>query len=196
VNDVTLQTMDWNEAEPLLKSLLEEFGPDGSSNTRHYPFWHLQTDGLWQLDGPAEIVNRPPGATPTLTELRQNHVRGGFATPIYNALKADAELISILAQRIVDAHFPGSIRGDVLDAVGLAQVEGLGSARDPQRRRDPAFRAKVLMAYQYRCAVRPRLTNGATVHWLGGGAHQVVPSQWSGRSAQRHRHVLAAPQGV
>jgi putative restriction endonuclease len=78
VNDVTAQTMDWNDAEPLLKILLEEFGPDGSSNTRHYPFWHLQTDGLWQLDGPPEILNRPAGATPTLTELRQNHVRGGF----------------------------------------------------------------------------------------------------------------------
>ena len=153
VNDVASQTMDWNEAEPLLKSLLEEFGPDGSSSTRHYPFWHLQTDGLWQLDGPAEIVNRPPGATPTLTELRQNHVRSGFATPIYKALKADPELIGIVARRIVDAHFPESIRGDVLDAVGLAQVEVMGSTRDAQRRRDPAFRAKVLMAYQYRCAV-------------------------------------------
>ena len=111
VNDVAPQTMDWNEAEPLLKSLLEEFGPDGSEKNRHYPFWHLQTDGLWQLNGPAEIVNRPPGATPGLTELRQNHVRGGFATPIYKALKADPELIGIVAQRIVDAHFPESIRG-------------------------------------------------------------------------------------
>jgi putative restriction endonuclease len=153
VNDITSQTMDWNDAEPLLKSLLEKFGPDGSSNTRHYPFWHLQTDGLWQLNGPPEILNRPAGATPTLTELRQNHVRGGFTKPIYIALKADPELIGIVAQHIVDAHFPESIRGDVLDAVGLAQVESTGTPRDPQRRRDPAFRAKVLLAYQYRCAV-------------------------------------------
>jgi hypothetical protein len=127
VNDVTAQTMDWNDAEPLLKSLLEEFGPDGSSNTRHYPFWHLQTDGIWQLDGPQEILNRPAGATPTLTELRQNHVRGGFTMPIYNALKADPDLINVVAQRIVDAHFPESIRGDVLDAVGLAQSESMGT---------------------------------------------------------------------
>jgi putative restriction endonuclease len=153
VNDVTSQTMDWNDAEPLLKVLLEEFGPDGSSTTRHYPFWHLQTDGLWQLNGPPEILNRPAGATPTLTELRQNHVRGGFTMPIYDALKADPELIGIVAQRIVDSHFPESIRGDVLDAVGLAQVESMGTPKDPQRRRDPAFRAKVLLAYQYRCAV-------------------------------------------
>ncbi len=153
MNDATAQTLDWNDAEPLLKGLLEEFGPDGSANTRHYPSWYLQTDGLWQLHGPPPILHRPAGATPTLTEMRQNHVRGGFTMPVYNALKADPELIGIVAQCIVDAHFPASIRGDVLDAVGLAQVESMGIPRDPQRRRDPAIRAKVLLAYQYRCAV-------------------------------------------
>ena len=40
-----------------------------------------------------------------------------------------------------------------MDAVGLAQVESNGISREPQRRRDPAFRVKVLLAYQYRCAV-------------------------------------------
>ena len=50
--------MDWNEAEPRLKELLDEFGPDGSANSRHYPFWHLQTDGLWQLEDPATFVRR------------------------------------------------------------------------------------------------------------------------------------------
>jgi len=153
INEFTPQTMDWNDAEPLLKELLEEFGPDGSANTRHYPFWHLRTDGLWKLDGPSNILNRPAGATPTLAELRQNHVRGGFADPIYAVLKTDSELIAIVAQRIVEAHFPETIRGDVLDAVGLSQIDYLYAARNPQRRRDPAFRAKVLLAYQYRCAV-------------------------------------------
>ncbi len=153
INEFTPQTMDWNDAEPLLKELLEEFGPDGSANTRHYPFWHLRTDGLWKLDGPSNILNRPAAATPTLAELRQNHVRGGFADPIYAVLKTDSELISIVAQRIVEAHFPESIRGDVLDAVGLSQIDYSYAARNPQRRRDPAFRAKVLLAYQYRCAV-------------------------------------------
>lgn len=153
VNDAAGPTMDWNDAEPLLKNLLEEFGPDGSSHTRHYPFWHLQTDGVWYLDGPPEFLSRPAGATPTLAELRQNHVRGGFITPIYDALMVDAELIAFLAQRIVDAHFPETIRGDVLQEVGLATVEAMGTFRDSQRRRDPAFRTKVLLAYQYRCAV-------------------------------------------
>ena len=50
VNDVASQTMDWNEAEPLLKSLLEEFGPDGSEKNRHNPFWHLQTSILFECE--------------------------------------------------------------------------------------------------------------------------------------------------
>jgi len=129
INESAPPTIDWNDAEPLLRQLLEEFGPDGSATTRHYPFWHLRTDGLWKLDGPSTILNRPAGATPTLAELRQNHVRGGFSDPIYAALKDDPELISIVAQRIVEAHFPETIRGDVLDTVGLSEIQyGYGSS--------------------------------------------------------------------
>jgi predicted restriction endonuclease len=62
-NEVAAQSIDWNDAEHLLKRLLEEFGPDGSSNTRHCPFWHLQINGLWRLNGHPEILNRPAGAT-------------------------------------------------------------------------------------------------------------------------------------
>ena len=113
--------------ENKLKELLEEFGPSGSEATRHNPFWHLRTDGLWQLTGPDAILNRPPGATPTLTELRRD-------------------------------HFPDTIRQDVADAVGLNLEAASSSAtqtpdQEETRRRDPAFREKVLLAYEYRCCV-------------------------------------------
>jgi len=52
-----------------LRKLLEQFGPSSAAASRHYPFWHLRTDGLWTLDGPARILDRPPAATPNLTEL-------------------------------------------------------------------------------------------------------------------------------
>ncbi|OQW87134.1 MAG: hypothetical protein BWK72_14290 [Rhodoferax ferrireducens] len=153
INDSTSQMMDWVEIEPVLKELLREFGPDSSATTRHYPFWHLQTDKLWRLLAPEFILNHPAGATPTLAELRQHHVRGGFADNIYNVLKRDPALVDTVAQRIVESHFPETIRSDVLNAVGLAPVEYLVKTHAPQRQRDPGFRAKVLMAYQYRCAV-------------------------------------------
>lgn len=146
--------IDWNEAEPHLKALLEEFGPDSAANSRHYPFWHLKSDGLWQLDGPESILSRPAGATPTLTELREHHVKGGFPPALREALQADPQLASVITDRIIDAHFPESIRADILAAVGLPSGRGLDSgAAATTRRRDPAFREKVLLAYQYRCGV-------------------------------------------
>lgn len=180
-------TIDWNEAEPRLKELLDEFGPDGSANSRHYPFWHLQTDGLWQLEGPANILARPPSATPTLTELRNNHIQGGFPPDIREVLQRDPQLVATIAQRIVDAHFPESIRSEVLAAVGLSAdlSDALSMQQDSARRRDPAFREKVLLAYQYRCGVcghdlrLGRQTIGleaAHIKWFQARGPDVVPN--------------------
>lgn len=178
--------IDWNEAEPRLKELLDEFGPDGSANSRHYPFWHLKTDGLWQLEGPEGILARPPGATPTLTELRENHVRGGFPPSLREALHRDPQLVATIAQRIVEAHFPESIRAEVLAAVGLPDdLSSLTSVAESARRRDPAFREKVLLAYQYRCGVcghdlrLGRQTIGleaAHIKWFQARGPDVVPN--------------------
>ncbi len=142
--------------EAKLKGLLEEFGPSGCEVSRHYPFWHLKTDGLWQLSAPESILNRPPGATPTLTELRREHVAGGFTDAVRQALAIDPALIAEVATRILRDHFPDSIRQDVLDAVGLTldiAAGGEGAGREEARRRNPAFREKVLLAYEYRCCV-------------------------------------------
>lgn len=179
-------TMDWNDVEPRLKALLDEFGPDGSGASRHHPFWHLQTDGLWQLNGPAAILARPPSATPTLTELRDNHVRGGFSPALQETLQRDPQLVATIARRIVEAHFPESIRSDVLAAVGLPDnLSAEASAQEQARRRDPAFREKVLLAYQYRCGVcghdlrLGRQTIGleaAHIKWIQAKGPDVVPN--------------------
>ena len=41
------------EIEPKLKELLADFGRPSAVNTPHNPFWHMQSDGIWQLEGPA-----------------------------------------------------------------------------------------------------------------------------------------------
>ena len=145
--------IDYNILEPKLMSLLEEFGPSGAAKSRHFPFWHLQTDGIWQLHGPEHILNRPPGATPNISELRENHVTGEIVPEIRNALQADTNLLAEVAQRLVSAHFPASIQQDVLNAVGLGcEVTG-GEKSEKGRPRDPGFRERVLVAYERRCAV-------------------------------------------
>src|SRR5690606_33311599 len=87
--------VDFAELEGPFKALLEQFAPSSAVASRHYPFWHLATDGggaIWQLEGPANIVNRPPASTPNLTELRKAHVHGGFAPDVDAALRADPHL--------------------------------------------------------------------------------------------------------
>lgn len=146
--------VEFAEIEDKLGHLLEEFGPSGSNASRNYPFWHLATDGLWKLDGPAEILARPTGATPNIGELRANHVSGGFPPEIQAAFQKNPALIAEVARRVLDAHFPESIRQDVLDAVGLSLEPAVSAAGEPTaRRRDPAFREKILLAYEYRCCV-------------------------------------------
>jgi putative restriction endonuclease len=141
------------------KQLLTEFGPSSAPGSRHYPFWHLATDGLWQLEGPASLLNRPAGATPNLGELRQLHVAGGFSPDVDAALRHDPALRAQLARQLLDAHFPETLHGDILGALGLdLNTEPANAAEEAtttrtQARRDPRFRERVLRAYEYRCCV-------------------------------------------
>lgn len=141
----------FEEIEDDLRKLLQQFGPDSAAFSRHYPFWHLRSDGVWDLQGPANILNRPAGATPTLTEMRG--MSGAFSRDVLETLRSNPDLIPRIAQRIVAGHFPESLQQDVLDAVGL-QGDGSGAESAEERaRRDPRFRARVLLAYEYRCCV-------------------------------------------
>lgn len=151
--------MDFAEIEGEFKRLLEEFGPSSAAASRHYPFWHLATDadgGLWELEGPLEILGRPRGLTPNLTELRIAHIRGGFAPRVFETLKGDGRLRTELVRLILEAHFPESLHQDLLHATGVTlDSPDMGLARPPLlgRRRDPSFRQRVLTAYEYKCCV-------------------------------------------
>jgi len=147
----------FDEIETPLKDLLSEFGPSSAPSSRHYPFWHLATDGIWQLDGPADFLQRPPAATPNLGELRRLHIAGGFAAEVDAALRRDPALRAQLAHQLLDAHFPDTLHGDILSAIGLdlsapTLHEPATSTRTVVRR-DPRFRERVLRAYEHRCCV-------------------------------------------
>ncbi|HYP68744.1 MAG TPA: HNH endonuclease [Thiobacillaceae bacterium] len=153
-------TIEFSQIDAPLKALIDEFGPSGAGRNRQLPFWHLATDdngGLWQLTGPASILQRARGATPTLTELREHHISGGFAPAIINALRNDPGLIQEVARRILDAHFPETLHADILATVGLNLAETRKARSEEseynRRNRDPGFRERILRAYEYRCCV-------------------------------------------
>lgn len=152
--------VEFRHIDAPLKNLIDEFGPTGAGKNRHLPFWHLASDDsgdLWQLTGPANILERARGATPSLTELRQNHIAGGFSPAVQAALQNDPSLLEEVAHHLLNAHFPETLHADILAAVGL-NLMGSGLARSGnieynRRHRDPGFRGRVLRAYEYRCCV-------------------------------------------
>lgn len=133
------------EAEAPVDALLSEWGPPWRT-TALYPFWHLQTDGVWQVEKADDLPRRKGKDRPTLQGMRL--ARGGFPPDLAAALEQDRTLLVDAALLLLEAHFEHSLHAPISSAVGL----DLGVI-PAKRRRDPQFRARVLTAYEYRCAV-------------------------------------------
>lgn len=181
-----------------LKQLLAEFGPSSAAKSRHYPFWHLATDGrgaIWELTGPREFLKRAAGQTPSLTELRTHEVKGGFPLDVDDSLRHQPGLLQAVASRVLDACFPSTLHADILASLGL-DLDGPGEVREAgpltaietnpiRRRRDPGFRERVLRAYEYRCCVcgfdlriglTPAGLEAAHIQWHHVGGPDIEPN--------------------
>ncbi len=183
--------------KPLMQ-LLTEFGPSSAAKSRHYPFWHLATDGhgaLWDLSGPRDVLKRPPSATPSLGELREHHVKGGFPVGIDEALRHIPGLLQAVGSRLLDANFPATLHSDITATLGLdlnaasevrndaAPAADYGNAG--RQRRNPGFRERVLRAYEYRCCVcgfdlrighTPAGLEAAHIQWHHVGGPDIEPN--------------------
>lgn len=161
----------YREIEFPLNNLLADYSPSGKSSAQ-YPFWHLQTDGLWEIPERDLLEPRKPGGSAKVTSLREHDARGGLPEEHFRLLRGDPALVVEAARTILEAHFPASIHEDLLAAVGLdledhaearsaeaddRQAEddspAVGSAEADKRQRDPSFRSEVLMAYNWACAI-------------------------------------------
>src|SRR5262249_31669084 len=139
----------FREVERDLTPLLQEFGPRRQSYHPEYPFWRLQNDGVWQVQAQGELKPRQSNTDPPKSVLLAQDARGGFSDDVKAALQADPALVTQLAAGLLEHHFPESLHPDILSAVGLV----LGAEAAKRRRRDPQFRQRLLVAYEYRCAV-------------------------------------------
>ncbi|MBL8680154.1 MAG: hypothetical protein JNK05_13345 [Myxococcales bacterium] len=127
-----------------------EFGPPGRRAQPEYPFWWLQSDDLWEVEGAEGAEKRQGHADPKLSELRRVNAKGGFLQEVYDLLTVQPELVVAAARQLLDDHFPPSLHEDLAEAVHLALRRGFVS-QGPAR--DPEFRDAVLNAYAHRCAV-------------------------------------------
>ena len=124
-----------------------EFGPSRSSCHPEYPFWRLQSDGLWEVPEPSRFRRRKNNTDALKSELIRFHACGGFPQNIYETLKKRPEIVRGLAQDILAAHFPDSLHDAIASEVGLNLY-----GRERSSERDPAFRAAVLAAWGHQCA--------------------------------------------
>src|SRR5215469_13726089 len=141
--------MPFAEVDRDLTELLKEFGPSRQSYHPEYPFWRLQNDGVWVVHATEQLTPRKSSTDAKKSDLLAKDATGGFSPEVQAALAADPALVSEIAARLLENHFPESIHPDILAAVGLT----LGVDEAAKKKRDPAFRQRVLKAYEYRCAV-------------------------------------------
>lgn len=82
-------------------------------------------------------------------------VTGRFEDSLERRLRANPALIETVAWKLVDSHFPPTVAGDVLLAVGFdPESAPVGSHPAPpdSRKRSQAWRAAVLEAWDRQCA--------------------------------------------
>ncbi len=143
--------VSYTEVKPDLTSLLKLFGPPRDSYSPYDPFKRLPGDGLWELDLPPELSDRP---LPTLyeKELISYDIAGGFNQEIYDFLIERDDLVETIASRLLSENFPASYHDEIRRCVGLIERELVTETKE-HAKRNPKFREDVLRAYGRSCSV-------------------------------------------
>jgi putative restriction endonuclease len=137
---------EFSDLEPDLKKLLIEFGPPRQSVHPEYPFWRLQRDDIWEVTCPTPLKIRKGNTDPLKSELRKVGVKGGFTDAVFDTLQKHPEIVRIVANSILEAHFPSSLHSAIAIAVGLELDTVIRN-----RQRDASFRYEVISAWGHRC---------------------------------------------
>ena len=143
-----VRLIPYSEIDENLERLLREFGPRRANYGTHYPFWRLQNDGIGEIPD-ADRIGQTASGDALRSDLVRYNVSGGFREDISRQLQNDSTLSFEIIHSLLDAHFPSSIHEDILQAVGIEFPLSIFN----QQRSNISFRANILRAYEYKCAV-------------------------------------------
>ncbi|RKQ50748.1 putative restriction endonuclease [Roseivirga pacifica] len=170
------KSISFSDSEEELKELLVSYGT--SSKPRpEYPFVRLQNDGIWSVDKPELLTNK--SSDPGRPFLIENNISGGFNTALLEFFDKHPESIFKIANQVLEESFPDSLQEEILNTVGLEENNQTATRR---KKRDLAFRDKVLIAYEYQCAVcgfnvrlghQPLALEAAHIKWHQAGGPDV-----------------------
>ena len=143
-----VRLIPYAEIDENLEGLLSEFGPRRTNYGTHYPFWRLQNDGIWEIPD-ADRIGQTASGDALRSDLVRYDASGGFLEDIAYQLQNDSTLSFDIIQSLLDAHFPSSIHEDILQTVGIEFPLPIFN----QQTSNINFRANILRAYEYTCAV-------------------------------------------
>ncbi|MFD6425947.1 HNH endonuclease [Streptomyces sp. NPDC060198] len=128
----------WPEFRDGVGKLLIEFGHPQSSPTPEYPFWHLRTSGLWDVDGlPAERAGKI--SVPVLDRYKP---QAGF-TQQADFLLSDPFVRSQAIAVLRETYFAEFAQHNLMERLGLAGYEnasGIEELAEETNQHDPAAR--------------------------------------------------------
>lgn len=148
--------LPYEEIEQILKPLLDAYAPPVSGNHQpELPYWHLQSDKLWEVSD-AETLPRQLGGFPKKSGLRKSS--GCFPKDILQVFREDQNFSKQIVSIILNKHFPESLHEDILAAVGMIFLPESKTKEQPgiylnDKKRDPKFRENILRAYEFQCAL-------------------------------------------
>lgn len=147
----------FREIREPVANLLRDFGPPTSGQPDVVnPFWRLQNDEgrVWEVRDSSGARVAETVTPPTIGTLLERNARGNFAADLCDAFRAHPDYLSRLAAHLLAAHFPPSLHEDICSAAGVDVPEGVPEEpEDSSNPRDPQFRARIIRAYEYRCAI-------------------------------------------
>ena len=143
-----IRLIPYSEIDENLERLLREFGPRRANYGTHYPFWRLQNDGIWEISD-ADNIGQTASGDALRSDLVRYNVAGGFLEDIVCQLQDDSTLSFEVIQTLLNAHFPSSLHEDILQVVRIEFPLPISN----RQRSNINFRANILRAYEYKCAV-------------------------------------------
>ncbi|MEO1401249.1 MAG: phosphorothioated DNA-binding restriction endonuclease [Cyanobacteria bacterium J06635_1] len=147
--------LSFGEIEEALSPLLTTYAPPVKKPDPKLPYWHLQSDQLWEVEG-AEALPRQIGGFPKMAGLRKSSAR--LPECVTQLLRSDPALIEKIVNTLLFKYFPESLHEDILATIGLSFSSDFKSGEATgnytlTKKRDPKFREKILRAYEHQCAL-------------------------------------------
>ena len=138
--------ISYKEVDQDLRKLLQEFGPWRKTFHPELPFWHLQSEGIWNLIENGKILKSEGQLSRRL--LLDREIKGAFSKPVLNAIKEHPSWGLEVVGMLLESHFPRTLHEDLLLAVGIHKElpEGISVLQKKSSGRNLEFRARVLRA--------------------------------------------------